>query len=164
MTGGPSSVCLVRAASDGPERDAALLGWMPPEPERPRMAEQEIVVAGAEPTDEEKQWAMFVHLSQFLGFLVPVAGLIAPIVIWQMKKKDSPYIDANGRVVTNWILSAFIYSIICVLLAFIVIGIPLLLALVVFAVVFPIVGGIKANDGEVWSYPMSIRFFGELEL
>ncbi len=105
------------------------------------MAEQEIVVAGPGPTDEEKQWAMFVHLSQFLVYLVPVAGLAAPIVIWQMKKKDSPYIDANGRVVTNWILSAFIYSIICVLLAFIVIGIPLLLALAVFAVVFPIVGG-----------------------
>lgn len=123
------------------------------------MGEPEPAAIEPMPTDDEKQWAMFVHLSQFLGFLLPVAGLVAPIVIWQMKKKDSPYIDVHGKLVANWIISAVIYSIACILLAFIVIGIPLLLALVLLNIIFPIMGGIKANNGETWAYPLAITFF-----
>jgi uncharacterized protein len=39
------------------------------------------------------------------------------------------------------------------------IGLPMLLTLIVVAIVFPIIGAIKANDGEVWKYPLSIPFF-----
>ena len=45
------------------------------------------------------------------------------------------------------------------LLCFVLIGIPLLVALAVAAIVFPVVGGVKANNGEVWPYPCSIAFF-----
>ena len=104
-------------------------------------------------------WSMFIHLSQFCGYLIPLAGLIVPIVLWQVKKNESPLIDRHGRVVTNWIISACIYGIVSGLLCLILIGIPLLLALAVVSVLFPIIGGIKANNGEVWPYPLSIRFF-----
>ncbi len=106
-----------------------------------------------------KQWALFLHLSQFLGIAVPFAGLIAPIVIWQLKKDELPGIDAHGKVVMNWLLSFFIYVVVCILLMFVLIGIPLMFALGLIAVIFPIVGAIKANNGELWPYPLSIRFF-----
>ena len=51
------------------------------------------------------------------------------------------------------------YGVLCFILLFVVVGIPLLLVLAVVAVVFPIIGGIKANNGEVWKYPLSITFF-----
>lgn len=104
-------------------------------------------------------WAMILHLSQFAGYVVPLAGLVVPIVIWQIKKDELPEIDNHGRVVVNWIISEIIYAVVCVLLAFVLIGIPLLIALAVLGIVFPIVGGIKANNGELWRYPMSITFF-----
>ena len=104
-------------------------------------------------------WSMFIHLSQFCGYLLPLAGLVVPIVLWQVKKDQSPVIDQHGRVVTNWIISSLIYYVVAGLLCFIVIGVPLLFALVVICVVFPIVGGIKANSGEVWRYPLSMPFF-----
>jgi len=46
-----------------------------------------------------------------------------------------------------------------VLLIFVIIGIPLLLLLCLVGVIFPIIGGIKASDGQVWKYPLSITFF-----
>jgi uncharacterized Tic20 family protein len=46
-----------------------------------------------------------------------------------------------------------------VLLIFVLIGIPLIALLCLVGVIFPIIGGIKASDGEVWKYPMSIAFF-----
>ena len=55
-------------------------------------------------------------------------------------------------------LSWIIYAIISMLLVCVIIGIPLLLILAVLWVIFPIIGGLKANNGEVWPYPLSIRF------
>jgi len=107
---------------------------------------------------ETDQWGMFLHLSTFLGYIVPLAGLIAPVVIWQVKKTDLPGLDQHGRNAVNFIISLFIYSIVSLLLTFVLIGIPMLLALSVVAVVFPIIAAVKASNGEVWRYPMSIPF------
>lgn len=57
-------------------------------------------------------------------------------------------------------ISALIYFAVSVVLAFILIGIPLLFALAIVAVVFSIIGAVKANDGKYWPYPLSIDFFG----
>jgi uncharacterized protein len=115
----------------------------------------------AQPADIEqqtRQWAMILHLSLLAGFLIPYGGLIIPVVIWQFKRNELPGIEPHGKVVVNWIISLIIYSIICIPLCFIFIGFFLLLALVVLHVIFPIVGGLKANSGEVWNYPLSISF------
>lgn len=105
---------------------------------------------------QARQWAMFLHLSQLAGYIIPLVGLIAPIVIWQMKKDEYPILDEHGKAVVNWIISELIYGAICFALIFIVIGFPMLMILGILAVVFPIIGGIKANNGELWHYPMTI--------
>jgi len=110
-------------------------------------------------TKEVGQWALFLHLSQFAGYLVPLAGWIAPIIIWQLKKAEMPALDAHGKVVANWILSEIIYGAISVILVFVAIGIPILIVLFVLGIIFPIIGAIKAGDGIVWKYPLSISFF-----
>lgn len=102
---------------------------------------------------ETRLWAMILHLSVLAGYAVPFAGLVAPIVIWQIKKEQLPEIDAHGRMVANFLISIFIYGVIAGLLVFLLIGVPLLIALSVIGVVFPIIGGIKANNGELWKYP-----------
>ena len=104
------------------------------------------------------QWAMFLHLSQLANFAIPAAGIILPILIWQLKKEEYPILDAHGKNAANWMLSAFIYSIICVVLMFVFVGILLGALLGILAVVFPIIAALKANDGEVWDYPLTIRF------
>lgn len=104
-------------------------------------------------------WAMLMHISLLAGFVVPFAGLIAPILIWQLKKHELPGIDAHGKIVVNWIISAIIYAIASLLLCVVLIGIPMLLAIGVLHIVFPIIGAVKANDGELWKYPLSITFF-----
>jgi len=68
-------------------------------------------------------------------------------------------IDKHGKIVVNWILTELILGIVFGLLCFILIGIPLLIILGVLGIVFPIIGGIKANNGEVWPYSLSVNFF-----
>ena len=115
--------------------------------------------AGGDISSDVNTWSMFIHLSQFCGYVIPLAGLIVPIVLWQMKKSDSQIIDKHGRIVVNWLISEVIYWVISIPLCFIIIGVPLVIALVVVGIVFPIIGGIKAYNGQVWPYPLSIKFF-----
>ncbi len=105
-----------------------------------------------------RMWAMLLHLSVFAGYIAPLAGLVVPILIWQLKKSEFPEIDAHGKVVCNFLISFLIYAAVATLLVFLIIGVPLLMALGVAAVVLPIIGGIKANNGELWPYPMTIQF------
>ncbi|MDJ0656295.1 MAG: DUF4870 domain-containing protein [Xanthomonadales bacterium] len=106
---------------------------------------------------EANQWAMFIHFSVLAGFIVPFAGLILPIVLWQLKKDEFPVIDDHGKVVVNWIISALIYSVVCFILTFVIIGIFGFMALGLATVLFAIIGGIKANNGELWEYPLTIK-------
>ncbi|WP_418536754.1 DUF4870 domain-containing protein [Odoribacter laneus] len=109
-------------------------------------------------SDSEKQYAMFIHISQFAGVIIPGLGWILPLVLWLTKKDTSSYIDANGKIVMNWIISSFLYAIGATILTFILIGIPLLIALGICSLIFTIIGAIRANDGILWPYPLSIKF------
>jgi len=114
--------------------------------------------AEASREQQTRQWAMILHLSLLAGHVVPLAGLVVPIVIWNLKKEELPGIDVHGKVVVNWIISAVIFAAICIPLIFVVVGIPLLIALGIVGIIFPIIGGIKASNGEVWKYPLAISF------
>ena len=105
---------------------------------------------------EARQWAMMLHFSLLVGFVVPFAGLIAPIIIWQLKKEDMPEIVPHAHVVMNWIITGLVYFAISFVLMFVIIGIPLMMVLGLATLVFAIIGGIKANDGELWEYPATM--------
>ena len=107
----------------------------------------------------EREWCMILHLALFAGYVVPVLGWVLPILIWQLLKKDYPILDEHGRNMANWLISKLFYAVLSALLVFALIGIPMLIALGICSVVFPIIAAIKANEGEVWAYPISIRFF-----
>lgn len=112
----------------------------------------------AEP-DQVRQWTIILHLSQYAGLLIPFASLIAPIVIWQMKKNEMPALDAHGIQVVNWQISMLIYAAVSAILMFVLIGFAMLAILGVLWLIFPLIGTIKANNGELWSYPLTIKFF-----
>jgi uncharacterized Tic20 family protein len=106
--------------------------------------------------EQARLWAMLMHFSLLLSYAF--IGLVLAIVIWQVKKKELPGIDAHGKNVANWIISEVIYGVISFILCMALIGVPMLMALGVIGIVFPIIGGIKANNGQVWKYPLTITF------
>ena len=116
-------------------------------------------IAQASKTEETRQWAVLLHLSTLLGFVVPLLGFIVPIIIWQWKKTELPGIDAHGKVVANAIVSYIIWGAIALPLCLLLIGFFLLWVLGILAVIFPIIAALKARDGEVWDYPFCFKFF-----
>ncbi|ALM90769.1 MULTISPECIES: DUF4870 domain-containing protein [Alteromonas] len=103
-------------------------------------------------------YCMLIHLSQLTSIIVPGLGLILPIVMWAVNKDKHQDIDMHGKVTVNWLISLFIYSLICGLLTLIIIGMFGLIILAILNFIFAIVAAIKANKGELWVYPLSITF------
>jgi hypothetical protein len=112
----------------------------------------------AEQARAERQWSMYIHFSVLAGVIVPLAGFILPIVLWLTKRDELPGVDAHGKAVAKWLISALIYGVASTILVFALVGIPLLVALAVLSILFPIVGGLRAGEGRLWTYPLSIRF------
>ncbi len=102
---------------------------------------------------QTNQWAMFIHFSMLAGWVIPLAGIVVPILLWQLKKDELPGIEPHAYVVMNWIVSSLVYAVICYVLLLIVIGVFGFFILGVLTVIYAIVGGVKANDGELWEYP-----------
>ncbi len=103
--------------------------------------------------------AMLCHLLSFVGLLgVPLGNILGPLVLWLIKKDEDPLVDETGKEVLNFQISASIYGIVCILLAFIFIGFLLLPILLIVVIVYTIIGATKANEGELYRYPFTIRF------
>lgn len=103
------------------------------------------------------QYAMFMHLALLIGVLFPLIGLVVPVILWLLRRQD-PIIDQHGKVIMNWLISALIFFVAGVILIPLLIGVPLLFALVICHFVFAIIAGVKANSGELWTYPLSFKF------
>ncbi len=108
---------------------------------------------------EEKTWCTLMHVSQLLVY--SAIGIIVPIAMWILGKDKSDMVRRHGNRMMNWIISGFIYGVVAALLWFVFIGIPITFGLFVISIAFPIIAAIKANNGEVWSYPLAIRFLPE---
>ena len=137
--------------SDTPEPSNIPFG-QPPEPP-----------AGLSPDNSEKQFALFVHLSALIGFFIPFGNIIAPLVMWQIKKNESAFIDDQGKEAVNFNLTLLIIGLALLLLTLITFGLgalltaPLGLALCVAWLIFAILAGIKANEGIAYRYPYILR-------
>jgi uncharacterized Tic20 family protein len=131
-----------------------------PGPESQSTGEDQQVPASPAPSAgddrETNMWAMFIHFSILYGWAVPLAGLIVPIILWQIKKDDLPGTVPHSYVVLNWIVTSLVYSLICFILTFIFIGVLGFIALGIATIIFSVVGGVKANNGELWEYPGTI--------
>jgi uncharacterized Tic20 family protein len=108
---------------------------------------------------EERQWAMFSHLGTFCAFFLPFGNIIVPLAIWQVKKGESSFVVQHSKESLNFQFSLMIYYFAATLLVLIIIGFLLLAGLFIFNIIIVIIAGIKANEGENYRYPMTIRFF-----
>jgi len=113
--------------------------------------------AGGSPGAEERQWGMFAHLSALIGIVIPFGNIIAPLVIWQIKKDTMPFVADQGKEAVNFQITILIAVIICFILTFVLIGILLLPLVGLYWLIFTIIAGIKANEGVAYRYPATIR-------
>ena len=108
---------------------------------------------------EVRKWAMICHIIALVGLLGNGIGfLVGPLLVWLVKREDHPFIDQQGKEAVNFQITAFIALFASALLTLLVVGFGLLLIVGLAMTIFPILAAIKANRGEDYRYPISIRF------
>jgi len=110
-------------------------------------------------TSEVRTWCVLCHASALLGLFFHFLGhLLGPLIVWLVKRGDSPEIDAHGKESLNFLLSMLIYDAIAAILCIVLIGIPILIILWIMNTVFVIIASIRASEGQFYRYPLTIRF------
>ena len=108
---------------------------------------------------QSRTWGMLCHLIALTGLLgIPFANIIGPLIIWQIKKNESPFVDEQGKESLNFQISVTIYLIGAALLMFVLIGFVLVPGIIVTSIVFVVIASVKASNGESYRYPLCIRF------
>lgn len=106
---------------------------------------------------EDRTLAALTHLSGLSGYIVPFGGILVPILIWATKK-DTPVIASIAKQAI--LLNLIVFLLVCagVVLFLTVILIPVVIlgwvALGLAAIALPIIGAIRANDGQYYKYPV----------
>ncbi|WP_189605723.1 DUF4870 domain-containing protein [Salinimicrobium marinum] len=107
---------------------------------------------------EDKQLLMLTHLSQLLDLVTGIGGFIVPLIIWLTQKDKVLGMDAHGKMIINFQISMFIYSIIAIpLMLLFGLGILILIIIGLMVLIFPIINAIKVSNGEIPSYPLTIE-------
>lgn len=109
------------------------------------------------PSAEARQWGMFAHLSALIGFIIPLGTILGPLIIWQIKKAEFPFVDEQGKEALNFQITVLIAFLACLLLSIVFIGLLLMPVVGIAALVLTIMAGIKANNGENYRYPFTLR-------
>jgi uncharacterized Tic20 family protein len=111
----------------------------------------------------EKNLAMFCHLSALVGGIafsaigLPVGNILGPLVIWLMKKDTMPLVNEHGKEALNFQLTVSAVILACMALFFLILPIFLIPLVGLAALVLTIIGTIKASNGVLYRYPLTIR-------
>lgn len=107
---------------------------------------------------EDRNWATIAHLSALAGFIIPFGNIIGPLVVWLIKKDQSPHIADAGREALNFNITVAIGALISFCLMLVFIGFLLFGLLAIVWLVLVIVAAVKSSDGTMYRYPFNIRF------
>lgn len=99
----------------------------------------------------DKNIAVLTHLGGiFFGF-------IPALIVWLLKKDDSPFIGEQAREALNFQITVLIGFVCAWVLTFVLVGLLLLPALVVANLVLCIMAAVGVSKGEDYRYPFALR-------
>jgi uncharacterized protein len=106
------------------------------------------------PTEEERTWGLIAHLSFLAGGLIGLPFL-GPLVVWLVKKDQSPFVADQAKEALNFHLSVLIATLVCIIVP--CVGWVALFVVAIGAIVYSIMAAMEANKGQYYRYPYTIR-------
>jgi uncharacterized protein len=110
-------------------------------------------------SNDDKTWALVAHFGGAAGMLIGVGGggWVAPLIALLAKGNTSPTVRAHAAAALNFQLLWSIIGIIGWILTCAFVGIIIFLAAMVLGIVFGVIAGLRANEGQLYKYPMSLN-------
>jgi uncharacterized Tic20 family protein len=113
------------------------------------------------PESQARTWNMLCHLSALAGYIgIPLGNILGPLLVWQIKKHEFPSTDMHGKAALNFqitvVLAALVTGAVTFMGMIFCVGwllLPVLVLIALAGMIFPIIAGIKANNGEITNIP-----------
>jgi hypothetical protein len=105
-------------------------------------------------TADDRTWGMLAHLSSLIALALGGLTFLGPLIVWLVKKDQSPFVDDQGKEALNFQIAVLIVTLICTVT---IVGIFLVPLVIVADIIFSILGGLEANKGVYYRYPYTIR-------
>jgi len=140
-----------------------MLGRMQPKPQA--MTDNPFVVPpqtadSGDPVPKDpndKNLGLLCHLLALTAFVIPFGNVLGPLVLWLVKRADSPFLDALGKEAVNFNISWLIYGLVAALSIFVLIGFLLAPAVLIAWLILVVIAAIKASEGKIYRFPLTIR-------
>ncbi|WP_163717308.1 DUF4870 domain-containing protein [Mangrovibacterium lignilyticum] len=107
---------------------------------------------------DERTWGMLCHLSALAGAIIPFGNIIGPIIVYSVKRGEYDFVEDQGKESLNFQITMTLALIVSGILVILLVGFLLLALVGLFALVFTLIGAIKAGQGEFYRYPITYRF------
>jgi len=101
---------------------------------------------------DEKLWATLIHVGGIFFSFIP--ALVGYLVL----KDRGPFVRAHAATALNFQLTMLIAQVVAGILWLVFIGALLTIAVSIVTLVFSIIAAVKANQGQWYTYPLSIKF------
>ena len=110
------------------------------------------------PTETDRTWAMLAHLSALAGLVVRLVGCVSgPLAVWISRRDQSAFVAEHAREALNFNITVLLAALVCMLLMLVFVGFILGAALFIAWLVLTLIAAIKASEGAVYRYPVSLR-------
>lgn len=107
-------------------------------------------------SSDDRTWGILTHISGLAGMFIPFGNILAPLIIWLIKKEESQFVDESGKEVLNFQISWSIWLFIVGLTMLVGIGIFLFPIIALAWLILVVLGTIKASNEEVYDYPLTL--------
>jgi uncharacterized Tic20 family protein len=137
--------------------------------QQPVVAIPAVAIESGAVSMDERQWAMFAHLSALLGYLLTsgwagsAGGFLGPLIVWLIKKDTMPFVDTQGKEALNFSITICIafatlfgFGIMTFGIGFFFVW-PLFLVVGLYALIFTIIASVKTYEGVAYRYPIALR-------
>ncbi|HXS19921.1 MAG TPA: DUF4870 domain-containing protein [Steroidobacteraceae bacterium] len=107
---------------------------------------------------DDRNLAMFAHLSAFAGLIFPAGGnVIAPLIVWLTQREKSAFVADQSLEALNFNLTVLLAEIACAFLFIVGIGVLLSIVVGIAWLVGTILGAVKASEGQRYRHRFTLR-------
>jgi len=113
-------------------------------------------VGESEVSSDERTWGSVVHASALVGLFVPFGNVLAPLVVWLIKREESEFVDANGKEALNFQITWTVLLVLALLSVLVGVGVLVAPIVALAWVVLVVLATVRASENEVYDYPLTV--------
>jgi len=102
---------------------------------------------------DERTWGMIAHLAALAGLVfLPFGAIVGPLVVWLIKKEESRFVAFHAKQCMWLQIFALGATIVCALLFFLFVTIPLAFLAYLGGMAYAVYGAIQVSSGKDFEY------------